>query len=416
VPFNPPAGGPANSFALVPATGTAYVVNAGGESLLQPVDISGCNAQDTAACRVEAPHVAQEEFFPVVDAASHTIYAGNLRLSQIDVFNADTCRAGDLAGCSPVAEIPSVGPQANLDAIDDATHTLYAGNVVTGLSFDPGDTISVINIAHCNATDTSGCDAPGPQITVGLFPGAPALNPVTQTLYDEYGFAENRLAVIDTRHCNAQDSSGCARHPAAIAVPPGANLTAVSAQTDTIYQPIIDSGTVAVIDGATCDGSDHSGCGHIAAFIKVGSAPNGVVVNDAANTAYVGNGAFDDTPGSVSIINTHACNGAHPSGCARHWPTVTVGRQPQQLSLDAATGDVYVADSGSASVSVINGNACNANTTSGCANPAPSIATYGGPGTLAVDPQTDTVFTDESIGGPICCGGTETLGVFDGMP
>jgi DNA-binding beta-propeller fold protein YncE len=416
VPFNPPAGGPANSFALVPATGTAYVVNAGGESLLQPVDISACNAQDTAGCRVEAPHVAHEEFFPVVDAATHTIYAGNLRLPQIDVFDADACRAGRLSGCSAVAEIPSVGPQANLDAIDDATHTLYAGNVITGLSFDPGNTISVIDIAHCNATDTSGCNAPAPTITLGPFPGAPVLNSVTHTLYDEYGVAENRLAVIDTRHCNAQDASGCGRHPAAIAVPPGANLTAVSEETDTVYQPSFIPGTVAVIDGATCNGSDHSGCGHIAAFVKVGSAPSGVVVNDATNTVYVGNGVFNDTPGSVSIINTHACNGAHPGGCARHWPAVAVGRQPQQLALDAATNDVYVADDGSAAVSVIDGNSCNANTTSGCANPAPTIATYGGPGTLAVDPQTDTVFTDESIGRPICCGGTETFGVFNGAP
>jgi YVTN family beta-propeller protein len=416
VPFDPPAGGPANTFALVPATGTAYMLNAGGESLLEPVDISACNAQASGGCRVEAPHVAQEEFFPVVDAATHTIYAGNIKLAQIDVFNANSCKAGHLSGCTPVAEIPSVGPQANLDAIDDTTHTLYAGNVIQDLSFDPGDTISVINIAHCNATDTSGCNAPAPQITIGPNPGAPALNPVTHTLYDEYGNTENRLAVIDTSHCNAQDSSGCAQHPASIVVPPGANLTALSVETDTVYQPIISAGTVAVIDGATCNGFDHSGCGHIAAFVKVGSAPNGVVVNDGTNTVYVGNGVFDDTPGSVSIINTHACNGAHPSGCARHWPTVAVGRQPQQLALDAATNDVYVADNGSAAVSVIDGNSCNANTISDCPNPAPSIATYGGPGTLAVDPQTDTVFTDESIGGPICCGGTQTLGVFNGTP
>ena len=41
-------------------------------------------------------------------------------------------------------------PQANLNAIDERTHTLYAA--------DPyGNTISVINTATCNATDTTGC-------------------------------------------------------------------------------------------------------------------------------------------------------------------------------------------------------------------------------------------------------------------
>ncbi len=416
VPFDPPAGGPPNSFALLPGTGTAFVVNAGGESLLQPVDISTCNAQDTSGCRVEAPNVPQHEFLPVLDAETHTIYAGNGNLAQIDVFNANNCTAAHLSGCVPVAEIPSVGPQANLDAIDDTTHTLYAGNVVTDLSSDPGTTISVIDIAHCNATDTSGCNAPAPTVTVGPFPGAPALNAVTHTLYDEYGNTENRLAVINTSHCNAQDSSGCAQHPASIAVPPGSNFTAVSEETDTVYQPSINADTVAVIDGATCNGWDHSGCGHIAAFVKVGTGPDGVVVNDATNTAYVGNGASNDTPGSVSIINTHACNGADPSGCARHWPTVTIGRAPQQLVQDTRTGDVYIADAGSAAVSVIDGNSCNANTTSGCTNPATMIATSGGPGSLAVDPQTNTVLTDESIGYTICCGGTDTLGVLRGAP
>jgi DNA-binding beta-propeller fold protein YncE len=416
LPFDPPTGGPPNSFALLPATGTAFVVNAGGESLLQPVDIRTCNAQDTSACRVEAPHVPGHEFLPVLDAETHTIYAGNSDLAQIDVFNANTCTAAHLSGCAPVAEIPSVGPQANVNAIDDTTHTLYAGNVITDLSFDPGTTISVINIAHCNATDTSGCKQTAPQVTVGPFPGSPVLNPATHTLYDEYGNTENRLAVIDTRHCNSQDSTGCAQHPASIAVPPGSNITAVSAATDTVYQPSINTDTVAVINGATCNGTDHTGCAQIAAFVKVGTGPDGVVVNDATNTVYVGNGAGNDTPGSVSIINTHTCNGDHPTGCARHWPTVAVGRNPQLLALDTRTGDVYIPDTGTAAVSVIHGNTCNANTTSGCTKPAPTIATSGGPGSLAVDAQTDTVFADETIGAPICCGGTETLGVLRAAP
>ena len=417
VPFDPPSGENANSFALVPATGTAYLVSAGGASLLEPESIAICNAQDTSGCRIEAPRVVQHEFSPVVDTPTHTLYAGNLRLAQIDVIDADTCRAGDLDGCAPVAEIPSLGAQARLGAIDDTTHTLYAGNW-TPLAPNPGTTISVINIAHCNATDTSDCTAPAAQITVGPVPGTPVLNPVTHTLYDTYGAIENGFAVIDTRHCNGQDSSGCDATPVTMPIPAGSNLTALSVATDTIYQPSYGpaQGAISVINGATCNATDHSGCGQIAATFSVGPEPYGVAVNDKTHSFYVATGVFGDMPGSVSIINTRTCNATHPSSCARHWPAITIGRTPWYIGLNSASDYLYISDFGSAAVSVIDGNRCNARTTNHCPKTAPMIATEGGPDTLTVDPQNNTVYTNEDIGHPIIATGFETFGVFAGTP
>ena len=141
LPFNPPQGGNPNVFAFVAQTGTAYLVTAGGESLLQPANITGCSAVDTITCRAVKPTVPQPLFFPVVDSTTHTIYAGDMFLPQIDVLNSDTCQPAHLSGCALVAKIPMPDPQANLNAIDETTHTLYAA--------DPfGDTISVINTAH----------------------------------------------------------------------------------------------------------------------------------------------------------------------------------------------------------------------------------------------------------------------------
>ncbi|HTU29805.1 MAG TPA: hypothetical protein VMF07_10510 [Solirubrobacteraceae bacterium] len=416
VPFDPPTGEAANSFAIAGSGATAYIVNAGGPSLLQPISIGGCNARDASGCRVEAPHVPQTEFFPVVDATTHTIYSGNVVASGVDVFNADTCRAGQLASCSPVAVIPTPGPQANIGAIDDATHTLYVGNPAINLQFAPAKTVSVVDIAHCTATDTSGCDVTSPTIRVGTAPGPPVLDTSTDTLYVPYGGTGNRLAVISTRHCNAEQDSGCHHESASVDVPAGSNLAALSQPTDTVYEASYDTGNVVVINGATCNASDHTGCAHIAALVPTGDSPSDVLVNDATDTLYVDNGAANDTPGSVSMINTAECSGSAPSGCAQSWPTVPIGRQPQGLALDTATGDIYAADEGSAGISVIDGNACNATTTSGCPNPAPLIPTAGGPTTLAVAPWSDTVYAGDAIGYATCCGGTASMGVFKGRP
>ena len=193
--FNPPeSGGTPNTFALDPETGTVFVVNVGGQSFLQAESIRHCNAVDSSGCRLEAPSASNPEFLTVVDQTTNTIYAGNSFLPQIDVLNAKTCRAGDVSGCAPVAEIPVGYSQANMrtGAIDEATHTLYSADFF-------GNYISVINIAHCTATDTAGCSATWPQLTVGPNPGPPVLNPKTGTLYAPYEGegAANKVAVMD---------------------------------------------------------------------------------------------------------------------------------------------------------------------------------------------------------------------------
>jgi DNA-binding beta-propeller fold protein YncE len=98
----------------------------------------------------------------------------------------------------------------------------------------------------------------------------------------------------------------------------------------------------------------------------VGHNPFGVAADDQTHTVYVSNNASGDLPGSVSMINEVACNGAHTAGCAAPVPTVMVGRSPQDVLTDLRTNRIYVAAFGAAAVSVINGAACNAISTAGC--------------------------------------------------
>jgi DNA-binding beta-propeller fold protein YncE len=57
-----------------------------------------------------------------------------------------------------------------------------------------------------------------------------------------------------------------------------------------------------VINGATCNGSDHTGCGHAPAKIAVGNYPGAIATDPATGTGYVTN--FDNT---VSVIPLSHC-------------------------------------------------------------------------------------------------------------
>jgi DNA-binding beta-propeller fold protein YncE len=383
-----------NALALVPQTGSAYVVNVGGTNVLSVVSVSRCDATATAGCRTEAPSVPAHQDLISTDPATGTIYASNLSLPQIDVLDGATCHAGNLTGCAPVAEIPVGHPMASVGAVDDATHTLYAADPSAG-------TVVVINTATCNATNTTGCAQRPPAIKIGASPSTPVINTATQTMYVAYGSTGNRVAVVNAATCNAARTSGCGQSPAVIQVGAGTAVLAVSAATDTIYAPNSGSSfsgdTMSVINGATCNATNHSGCSHLAATVTVGSGPYGVTVDDRTHTVYVANNADGDSPGTVSVINGATCNGTETVGCTSHFPIMATGRSPLLAVVDINTGIVYVTDFSSAEVSILNGSRCNASLTSGCGAPPREQAVGSQPFGLAINQNTSTVYVTDTF-------------------
>ena len=379
-----------NAFALVPRTGSAYVVNVGGASVLSVTSIRRCNATSTAGCRRPAPAVPASEFLLSADPATNTIYGGNLSQPVIDVINGATCHAKDLAGCAPVATIPMPDPQAHVGAIDHATHTLYASDEASS------GTLAVINTATCNATHTAGCGQHPPMIKIGAFPKAPVLSPATHTVYVSYGNTASKVAVINAATCNATDTAGCGQTPAVVRVGQGTGDLAVSTRTDTIYAPntglAFNGDTVSVINGAACNGTDHTGCSHLAATARVGTAPVGAAVNDRTGTLYVVNNADGDSPGTVSVINTATCNGTRTTGCHRRFPAAAAGISPLLAALDTRNGNLYITDISSAQVTVLNAARCNAEVTSGCRTASREHPVSSQPFGLAINPRTRTVY------------------------
>jgi DNA-binding beta-propeller fold protein YncE len=376
-----------DQLALMPRTGSAYLVNEGGSNVMAVADVSGCDAINASACRHDAPNVSHDhDYLATIDPLTNTIYASRTTKPEIDVLDALTCRAGHLSACTPVAEIPIGETGAGVGAIDDVTHTLYASGA---------SSISVINTATCNAATTTGCGAKAPTIPIGTPLGIPTLNPATQTLYVAFGKTGSRIAAINAGTCNAQTTSGCGTTHGVINVGAGTNQLAVSTASNTIYAPAAgrnySGDTIAVINGATCDATDLSGCGQPPATVKVGVGPDGVAVNDLTHTIYVANNADGDGPGTVSVINGATCDGATTTGCAPI-AGVAVGRAPLLAAIDTATDHVYVTNYASATVSIIDGQTCNAGNTTGCSRPADAQAVGSSPFGLAIDNDTNTVY------------------------
>ena len=382
------------AFALLAKASTAYVMDEGGPNRMVAVSIARCNAVSRSGCRHESPTVPDHDAFLTEDPATRTIYAGNMSLPRIDVISAATCHPGRLSGCAPVATIPMPDPQANVGGIDQATHTLYAA--------DPfSDKVAVIDTATCNAARTSGCSVAPPLITVGPNPGPPGVNPLTKTVYVPDGPAFNRVAVINAAICNATDTSGCGQTPAQVSVAKGTFNVAVSPAAATVYASAtglfipgkgFEGRTIAVINGATCNGSHHSGCGHPAATIRAGRAPFGLSVDDHTHTMYAAINTSGGFPGSVAVINTATCNGAHTVGCHGPFPHMPTGATPIATALNTSTGVLYVTDGTSAAVTALRTAHCNAIDTTGCKAPGRRLPISSSPNAIAVDQHGNTVY------------------------
>ena len=79
-----------------------------------------------------------------------------------------------------------------------------------------------------------------------------------------------------------------------------------------------------------------------------------MAVNDHTRTVYVTNFADGDSPGTVSVINGATCNGTDHSGCGQPPAKGAVGNYPGNITVDPATRTAYVSN-GDNTVSVIPG-------------------------------------------------------------
>jgi YVTN family beta-propeller protein len=413
VPPTLQVGGGPQALLADPTTGTLYTANE-GDSTVSVVNLASCDGTTTSGCRSVAPAADVSTPFlnpptkltggVAVDGSTKTVYVANLGAGTVSVVNSATCNAAQKGGCTKPAATIDVGGEPGGIAVDEATDTLYVANL-------QGSTVWVIDGAMCNATDQQGCSRPPATVTVGNGPYALAVDEATDTVYvTNPGAATSgdTVSVINGATCNAVTQSGCTQSPATITVGAGPLGIAVNPTTNTVYvsevgNTLFTSGTdlgdtVSVIKGASCDGTDMSGCGQSPAQVTVGAAPWGIAVDPATNTIFVANNDDGDGPASLSVIHGATCDGADTSGCRTAAPSNIggVGRAPNGIAFDAATDAVYTANYQDASVSIVNVKDPNA---SRGAPPRDAVGSL--PGNVALDLSNHTAYVTNSQNGTL---------------
>jgi DNA-binding beta-propeller fold protein YncE len=285
-----------------------------------------------------------------------------------------------------------------LSAAVVATVTVLAGGCASsGSQPRSGASVSASPSAASPAAATAGVVLA--QAPVGSGPVNAALDQKTETLYVT-NYNAGTVSVLSMARCNSHRIAGCKRTWPVAAVGMNPVGIAVDQATNTVYVTNSGDGTVSVINGATCNGADASGCRRKVATVRVGAFPAAVVVDPVTNMVFVAN--QDTHPGTVSVIDGSSCQGSRPAGCA-HQPftTTAVGGGPSGVDINPVTDTVYVAnaaeDSNSvplphgSTLSVINGATCRVTSKSGCV-PVGTVRVGTDPAGVSVDPATNTIY------------------------
>jgi YVTN family beta-propeller protein len=375
-----------------PNTNTIYVVESGSNTVSV---ISG-----TTNRVVDRIDVGSTPGYIAVNPNTNTIYVASSDLDPYTSF-AENGTVSVIDGTTnKVVRNITVGGDPTDIVVHPITNTIYVsssnsntdGNVSSTVSVINGTTNKVVrsedvgelafaiavhpttNAVYMTRHDSSTVSVMDGTITNGLEPKdipldeGPALfiaiNPTTNTIY-----ATNYDA--NTFYALNIITNSLVKKPR---VDAGPLDVAVNPNTNTIYVAS-DSGTVSVINGTT---------NSVMRTVPVKGAPTSVAVNPNTNTIYVSSFNFDPNNlainGTVSVINGTTISGS-TSGLESE--EIAVRSRPNDVVVNPTTNTIYVAESGSNTVSIIEGKTD---------NEVGKVSVKGAPSSLAVNPTTNTIY------------------------
>ena len=386
---SPVVGGYTLALVAAPASRTLYEVE-DGNNTVDLLDIATCNATRSTGCDHHAGTFrgGVNTNFAALDTTHGTLYVSSSppnRAGDVSLIDAVRCTARDQSGCPTIPPAFAVGSVPDAIAVNDATHTAYIANSADG-------TVSVVDTHVCAATTVALCRHPRATIAVGNTPAGIGIDTASDTVYvTNYG--SNTLSVIDGARCNARTTSDCGTPPPVVATGSGPLNVALDPGTHTAYVVDQNQNAVSVINTRHCNRNDHSGCGQTAPTVAVGDEPWDVIIEDTTHTAYVSNNA-DNT---ISVLDTRTCDAAQVTGCRATPPTLSGGEGPRGMALDPATRTVYVADSGDRTVAVLDASTCDAGHPTGCSQKPAFLNVGAFPDAVALDEAAQTVYVSNLL-------------------
>lgn len=178
---------------------------------------SGCSHQGLVKVGTGPLAVTVDESTNTIFTANHSAnLPGGAPSSEgtVSVINGGRCDAVDLSGCrtqTPGTVPVGWGPDA--EVLDGPAHTLYVSNVHGDNKFSAGGqlagTLSVIDAGACNSAHIVACGrAVVATVQTGEYPDGLAVDPLTHSLYVPND-GDNDVSVIDAAECDATDTTGC---------------------------------------------------------------------------------------------------------------------------------------------------------------------------------------------------------------
>ena len=396
------------------ATHSLYVGDA-EDGPVSLINTSVCNGNNTSGCANPPIVTATSGDSIAVDHSSHSVYVTGFYSFTVSIFDGSTCNGTNQSTCDqpPVITFSENLSPSGPGIVDEANHTYYLPLTPSAVLAD----VLLIDILNCNTTNTSGCGAAASMVEVGSGPsGAITLDPATESLY-VLNQSSSSISVINGATCNATNQSGCSQ---AKKIATGLNpfYSDFNPATHTLYVPSQDTGTVWALNTSNCNATESSGCTPFARTTTVGAAPTGIANNPDTHSVYVSN-QFDR---NVSVIDSSACNQNHPKNCQQAWPTVPVGTSPRSLAVNRSTNTIYVPNRDDGTVSVIDGAHCNSSDSSGCAQTAVATVVGTQPQEVAIDEATNTIYVANQSDNTVSvidgthCKGTDTSGCNESWP
>lgn len=354
----------AYGFAAVfdPLTKTVYVENNFSTSV-SVVNGATCNAMNHSGCNQKPPILATGHA-PApfgYNPATQTLYVSAQDTDFAWVLDGSKCNATRTDGCTRQAPTTNTGTGPSGLDFNPQTRTLYVAN-------QSDNTVSVIAAAVCNEQQLGGCNQTWPTVGIGANPFRVAVNKTTNTVY--VANFNGTLSVINGATCNASVHSSCNQAPATTTVGARPNDLVVDELSNTIYVANRNSNTVSIVDGRHCQGSDTSGCSQAWFTFTVGQAPQALAFNRNNQTLYVG----IDSGDYISVVSALHCNNQNTTDCSAK-ANVPVDEAPIAIGVLLDKNTIYVVNRDSMSVSIFDGSMCNASNVAGCpTSMAPSVS------------------------------------------